>query len=98
MFVESEYEFALTVEFEAAPVERSPVAGCDACCLTKYATEHRGDGQREILAGAEVVSDPHRPTFQVLVVVARFEVQPPAVGRKRGLRVDAAIGQEISVS
>ena len=60
-------------------------------------TKHRRDAQRELITSAEVVSDPQGSSFQSFVVVACFEMQPPAVGLKRGLRIVMAIGHDVGV-
>src|SRR5271169_2697980 len=75
-------EHVLVVDRERhfLPGHRSFTSRSDAVRPAEDAANHRCDRELPGFAPGEVVSDPERAGAEVLVVVARFEVQPFVVG------------------
>src|SRR5438046_8372465 len=54
--------------------KRKLVAGRDASRIAKHAAQYRREFPLQFFPAAEIVADPHRSRFEILVVVASFEM------------------------
>src|SRR6267378_5905265 len=91
-----EDKLSFTGELELPISKRKLVAGRDASRIAEHAAQHRREFPLQFFTAAEIVADPRRARFKVLVVVASFEMEPAAVRGQGRLHIFLVVRHDIS--
>src|SRR6266403_2570704 len=91
-----EDKLAFTGKLELPISKRQLVARRDAGRIAEHPAQHRREFPLQFFAAAEIVTNPHRSGFEILVVVASLEMQPAAIRGEGGLHILLVIGHDVS--